>query len=87
MWMHKFVILLVILFIILGVTFYCLIDSGVLQSDKVQNVVHVFDKEEKEVEEEIEEEIEEIEGTEEAGTAETTDTAETAEDSGASDNS
>lgn len=66
MWMHKLVILLVILFLLLGITFYCLIDSGVLHSDKVQNVVSFFDKEEKEVEEEIEEEIEEIEGTEES---------------------
>ncbi len=63
--MHKFVILLVILFLILGVTFYLLIDSRVLESDEVQNAVHFFDRKEKEVEEEVEEEIEEIEGTNE----------------------
>ena len=46
MWYHKFLILLVILFLILGVTFYALIDSEVLESDEVQNVVHFFDKKE-----------------------------------------
>ena len=46
---HKFVILLVILFLFLGTTFYLLIDSGVLDTitvPKISDIVHVFNKKE-----------------------------------------
>ena len=41
---HRFVIMCVILFLIFGVTFYALIESGVLESEEVQNITHFFDK-------------------------------------------
>lgn len=43
---HRFVIMCVILFLIFGVTFYALIESGVLESEEVQNITHFFDKKE-----------------------------------------
>ena len=62
MWYHKFIMLLAILFLILGVTFYALIDSGVLESDEIQNVVHFFDKKETESSEDSSEDV--VESTE-----------------------
>ncbi len=43
---HKLLIMCVILFLIFGVTFYALIESGVLESEEVQNITHFFDKKE-----------------------------------------
>ena len=86
MWMHKFVILLVVLFLIFGVTFYLLIDSGVLESYKVQRALHIFERDteevEEEVEEELEKEVEEIEGTNEESNDETEQTIEATAENG-----
>ncbi len=43
---HRFVVMCVIFFLILGVAFYALIESGVLESDEVQSVTHFFEKKE-----------------------------------------
>ncbi|MCR5186659.1 MAG: hypothetical protein K6D97_06050 [Clostridia bacterium] len=43
---HRFVVMCMIFFLILGVAFYALIESGVLESEEVQNITHFFDKKE-----------------------------------------
>lgn len=43
---HRFVVMCVILFLIMGVTFYALIESGVLESEEVQRITHFFEKKE-----------------------------------------